>query len=147
MQVIPPNDIADLSEYSNSKDFVVVGGGKTGMDTIIHLLEHRGVAVSKIRWIIPNDCYIIDRDDLFLGIDFPHFLFTYPFDPKVEPTAYKCCTLSREEYGHLKPAIARVVRLGRVHKVSEDAIHMKKGTIAADKDTVIIDCSSNGLTS
>jgi hypothetical protein len=66
MTVVPPNDVHDLAPFKNCKDFVVVGGGKTSMDCIIHLLGE-GVEVSSIRWIVPTNPMIIDRDDIFLG--------------------------------------------------------------------------------
>ena len=53
MTVIPPNDVHDLTEFADRKDdYVVVGGGKTSMDCITHLLEE-GVDAKDIRWIIP----------------------------------------------------------------------------------------------
>jgi hypothetical protein len=39
MTVIPPNDVQDIGPFKNCNDFVIVGGGKTSMDCISHLLD------------------------------------------------------------------------------------------------------------
>jgi hypothetical protein len=80
MTVVPPNDVHDIEPYKNCKDFVVVGGGKTSMDCVIHLREI-GVDVSNIRWIVPTNCWIIDRDDWFLGAQNEHYMGHYTFIP------------------------------------------------------------------
>ena len=42
-------------------EYVIVGGGKTGIDAVLHLLDH-GVNPDKISWIVPNDSWFINRD-------------------------------------------------------------------------------------
>ena len=41
--------------------YVIVGGGKTGIDGVLHLLDH-GVSPDKISWIVPNDSWFFNRD-------------------------------------------------------------------------------------
>ena len=91
----------------------------------------------------------MDRDGVIYQASNDYFLDHYPLDPDVvpDPKAYKCCTLSRHEYSQLKPILPQIVRKGRVSSISTSEIQLKDGTIPANKDTVIIDCSSNGLTS
>ena len=40
---------------------MIVGGGKTGIDAVLHLLDH-GLSPDKIVWIVPNDSWFINRD-------------------------------------------------------------------------------------
>jgi len=62
--VISVNEIADVKAFAHRDDFIIMGGGKTGMDACGHLMSE-GVDPKHIRWIVPNDPYIIDRDGAF----------------------------------------------------------------------------------
>ena len=42
-------------------EYVIVGGGKTGIDAVLHLLDH-GLHPDRICWIVPNDSWFINRD-------------------------------------------------------------------------------------
>ena len=41
--------------------YMIVGGGKTGIDGVLHLLDH-GVHPDRISWIVPNDSWFFNRD-------------------------------------------------------------------------------------
>lgn len=85
--VMTPNEIFDLNE-KESKDrggwklpylgcvgggggatttkdrhFVVLGCGKTAMDTVVFLQATMGVSPSDISWVIPNDVWMLSRDN------------------------------------------------------------------------------------
>ena len=53
------------------EQYLIVGGGKTGIDAVLYLLGH-GVDSDKIAWIVPNDSWFLNRD---LGITFIKALF------------------------------------------------------------------------
>ena len=101
------------------KTIVVVGAGKTGMDAALFLLD-QAVDPRQIRWIIPNDAWLLDRDQIQPGrtLDF----FVAPFQPilashttdevfhslesdqrllrldsDIWPTKYRCATVDRRE--------------------------------------------------
>ena len=40
---------------------LIIGGGKTGIDAILYLIEN-DVASENIQWIVPNDSWYIVRD-------------------------------------------------------------------------------------
>ena len=40
---------------------LIIGGGKTGIDAILYLIEN-DVAPENIQWIVPNDSWFIVRD-------------------------------------------------------------------------------------
>ena len=61
VNVIPLNGLADMKfPY---KKYVVVGAGKTGLDALLYLLE-RNVSPERISWVVPNDCWYLNRDVL-----------------------------------------------------------------------------------
>lgn len=43
--------------------YLIVGGGKTGIDAVLYLLDH-GVLPDKISWVVPNDSWLLNRDSL-----------------------------------------------------------------------------------
>ena len=42
-------------------EYVIVGGGKTGIDAVLYLLHH-GLHPDRISWIVPNDSWFVNRD-------------------------------------------------------------------------------------
>ena len=67
MRCVPPNALPKVAKQSDR--FVVVGPGKTGIDTRLWLLEH-GVDPQRICWIVPRDAWFIDRARIQPGDDF-----------------------------------------------------------------------------
>lgn len=171
VQCVPLNDLPKIQHpYS---DYVVVGSGKTGIDACLWLLQN-GVAPAKIRWIMPNDPWLWDRANLQPGLDsfertigslMAQFeaivaadsipdLFTkleaagqlLRIDPSVEPTAYRCATVTRAELRALR-RIDNIVRLGRVRTIEPTRIVLERGSIATDPHALYIDCSASGIPS
>lgn len=149
---IPINELPTLGRpYAH---YTVVGSGKTGIDACLWLLAH-GVEPSRIRWIMPRDAWFLDRANFQPGLEnfernmgysldqfgaivdaeSPADLFArleakgalLRLDPKVEPTTYRCCTVSRDELDLLR-GIADVVRLGRLQAIEPTRIVLDKGT-------------------
>jgi hypothetical protein len=116
--------------------YVVVGGGKTGQDTILHLLTEKHVAPENIMWIVPNDFWITARDPPdgkmdtcteFLAlanattqasISSPEYIQTtfeelerrgkvYRFDQTVRPTKFMNATLNKEEVGIIQTLVKK----------------------------------------
>jgi hypothetical protein len=65
-------------------------------------------------------------------------------DPKVDPTTYRCGTVSRDELALLR-TIADVVRLGRLRAIEPTRIVLEQGALLADPDTLYIDCSASAI--
>jgi hypothetical protein len=166
---IPINELATLGRpYAHC---TVVGSGKTGIDACLWLLAH-GVAPSCIRWIMPRDAWYMDRANFQPGLEnfehnmgyslgqfgaiaeaaSPADLFArleamgalLRLDPTVEPTTYRCCTVSRDELALLR-GIADVVRLGRLQAIEPARIQLDHGDLPADADTLYIDCSASAI--
>lgn len=166
---IPINALATLSRPHAS--YTVVGSGKTGIDACLWLLAH-GVAPSRIRWIMPRDAWFMDRANFQPGLEnfehnmghsldqfgaiveaaTPADLFArleakgalLRLDPKVEPTTYRCGTVSRDELALLR-TIADVVRLGRLQAIEPTRIVLDRGALPADPDTLYVDCSASAI--
>jgi len=65
-------------------------------------------------------------------------------DPVVEPTMYRCATVSQAELAHLR-GIDNVIRLGRVTHIGPDQIELADGSIPTDRGQVHVDCAAAGL--
>ena len=88
---------------------------------------------------------IVDAEspaDLFARLEAKGALLR--LDPKVEPTTYRCCTVSRDELDLLR-GIADVVRLGRLQAIEPTRIVLDKGDLPANPDTLYVDCSASAI--
>lgn len=166
---IPPND---LPRHGAGHDqYVVVGAGKTAMDTCIWLLDS-GTPPERIRWIMPRDSWLLDRrnyqpgveyftkvckgiadqveavaladsiDDIFLHLEESEFLAR--LDRSITPCAHHCAVISPGELEQLR-SIADIVRLGRVTRLTVDEIVLEQGTVVASANPLYVDCSSPGI--
>jgi hypothetical protein len=166
VRLIPINDLPKTEAGSG---YTVIGAGKTGMDACSWLLES-GVAPEAIRWIRPRDTWLLDRAfaqpmervgsllegvslqleaaalaesvaDLFRRLEACGQLVR--LDPTVEPTMYRCATVSQAELESLR-LIENVIRQGRVLHISEDRIVLEEGSIPTDARQVHVDCTADG---
>jgi hypothetical protein len=167
-RLIPVNDLAGLS--SPASGFTILGGGKTAIDACLWLLG-AGVPPEAIRWVRPRDAWLLDRafqqplqllPRLLEGVSLyleaaaqaedPADLFRRleacgqltRLDPGVEPTTFRCATVSQDELASLR-TISNVIRLGRVTQVGPDQIQLADGAVPADRGQVHVDCSAAGL--
>ncbi len=150
--------------------YTIIGAGKTSMDACTWLLDH-GVAPAAIRWIRPRDAWLYNREffqplelvsrlmegvsltfeaaanatsipDLFTRLEACAQLLR--IDEAVEPTMFRCATVSQPELESLR-TIQNVVRLGRVKRIGVDQIELEEGSIPTDARQVHVDCTADGL--
>ena len=166
---VPLNDLPHVDRPRAA--YTVVGSGKTGMDACLWLLQN-GVPPARIRWIMPRDAWLMDRanhqpgaDDFkrSIGSSIAQFesvieatsvadLFArlersgelQRIDPNVEPTTYRCAVVSQGELAQLR-RIEDVVRLGHLQAIEPSRIVLERGELAADPDTLYIDCSAGAI--
>ena len=81
-------------------------------------------------------------DDLFRRLEAHGQLVR--IDPAVEPTMYRCATLSQGELESLR-TIEHVVRHGRVVHVAADKVVLEEGSLPTRPGHVYVDCSAAGL--
>ncbi|MEM1434409.1 MAG: hypothetical protein AAGG11_10170 [Pseudomonadota bacterium] len=67
-------------------------------------------------------------------------------DPNVEPTMYRCATVSAAELAQLR-RVKDIVRMGRVQRVTREGLTLDCGALNRGPDTLYIDCTADGLAS
>ena len=170
VRFVPPNDLVMLDEHPDG--YVVVGGGKTGIDTCLWLLEN-GVDPGAIRWVMPRDAWLLDRrntqasveffddtigaqaaqydaiarsdsiDDMFARLESAGVLVR--IDTAVKPRMFHGATISQAELVELR-RIRNVIRLGRVRSLARDQIVLDDGSVATTPGTLHVDCSASAIT-
>ncbi|BBY45824.1 NAD(P)-binding protein [Mycolicibacterium celeriflavum] len=169
VDVVPPNDLPRIREARDR--YVVVGAGKTAMDSCLWLLRH-GVAPSRVTWIKPRESWVLDRAAIQPGREFAQVVLrdfanqlaavreaeSLPdlfdrledkgclqrIDRSVEPTMYRCAILSQAELSELR-RIGDVVRMGHVQAVEPGRITLDDGVRDVESSVLYIDCSADGL--
>ena len=167
--VVPPNALPQ--SYATHDRYVVIGAGKTGIDTCLWLLE-QGTDPADLTWIMPRSPWLIDRataqpsplhdpEDIAREFGARHEavmraesipdLFERLADagtllrifPDERPTAYRCATVSLAELEQLR-RIEQVVRLGRITRITSTDIELAEGTVPTGSGTLHVDCTANG---
>ena len=169
-QFIPLNDLARVKDAPAG--YVVVGGGKTGIDACLWLLEN-GVDPDKISWIVSRDAWLIDRKntqptveffDSAMGAQAGQFEaianatsmtdmfdrleacgYFLRLDKNVRPSMFHGATVSKLELAELR-RIKNVVRLGRIQSIGVDQIVLDNGTVPTSAAHLHIDCSASAIT-
>ena len=166
---IPLNNLPLISDAP--KGFTVIGGGKTGIDAILWLLENH-VPPQNIRWIKSRDAWLINRKNTQ---PFPEFFedtignqanmleaiaeatskpdmfdrletcgYFLRLDPTVRPTMFHGATISELELVELR-RVKDVVRKGRVSTIDTDSIAFASGRSEPTLGHVIVDCSASAI--
>lgn len=152
--------------------YVVVGGGKTGIDAVVFLLE-KHVNPDDITWIVSRDAWLIDRqttqpteeffidsignqahqaeaiassssiDDMFSRLEQAGVFLR--LDKDVWPTMFHGATISQMELKALQQ-VKNVVRMGRVTHIKKDRVILEKGEIQTSPEHIHVDCSASAIT-
>lgn len=166
---VPLNALPKLTEKPDH--YCIVGGGKTGIDAIIWLLN-AGVHEDAISWIMPRDAWLVDRqntqphmdffehsignqmrlmeavaaandiDDMFDRLEAAGCLVR--IDTDVKPSMYHGATISQDELAQLR-RIKTVIRKGRVSHIDAETIHLAEGDVPAKPNTLYVDCSARAV--
>jgi hypothetical protein len=169
VRFLPLNDLPTITDAPD--EFVVIGGGKTGLDACLWLLEQR-VDPDDITWVISRDAWWLDRENTQTHIDFfdqtmgtqaammesiaaasdkddmfdrleacGYFLRLHD---EVRPTMFHGATISRAERDEILK-IKNVVRMGHVQHIGSDKVTLAEGIISTTPNTVHVDCSASAL--
>lgn len=169
IRFMPLNDLPRITEAPEG--FVVVGGGKTGIDACLWLLEH-GVDPDAIRWIMPRDGWLLDRENTQPSIDFFHSTmeaqaaqfesivaatsiedmfdrleacgYFLRIDTGVRPKMFHGATISKAELAALR-RIRNIIRLGRVTAIEADRIVLEEGEVPTGPGQLHVDCSARAI--
>jgi hypothetical protein len=164
VSLMAPNGLPQVEQPRER--YVVVGAGKTGIDSILFLLD-KGVSPDRIQWIVSNDSWLWDRatvqpgvvlktliaqvesiinatdiDEVFLELERQGSMCR--IDTGVLPTKWRCATVDRRELAALRE-VEDVIRMGRVQRVGVDEIQLDDGTVDVAEGSLFVDCSANGL--
>lgn len=167
IECVAPNELPGRGARER---YVIVGAGKTGIDTCLWLLG-QGIAPDRLTWIMPRDSWLLDRatiqpgsllaeqikaaftaqlravrdaesvEDLFARLEDAGALLR--IDPAVRPTMYRCATVTRLELEQLR-RISDIVRMGHVLRIDADEMVLDDGSVAMDGRALYIDCSADG---
>jgi hypothetical protein len=170
VQFMPLNDLPKVQ--TPPAGYVIVGGGKTGIDAVLWLLE-KNVNPDDIQWIMPRDAWLIDRkntqpteeffadsigaqaaqmeaiaqsesiEDMFDRLEKAGVFLR--IDTEVQPQMFHGATVSKMELAELR-RVKNIVRLGRVTSIDSSLITLENGTLATSPDHLHIDCSASALT-
>ena len=168
---IPLNDLPKLTQPAEM--FSVIGGGKTGIDAVLWLLE-MGVQPDRIQWVVSRDAWLLDRqntqpssefftstmgaqaaqfesianassiEDMFDKLEESGYFVR--IDKDTRPQMFHGATISQAELAALRQ-LKNIIRLGHVTKIEPKLITLKQGTVATTPGTVHIDCSASALKS
>jgi hypothetical protein len=169
VRCVPPNELPKIARPHPA--YVVIGSGKTGVDTCQWLLQS-GVDPDAIHWIVPRDAWFIDRGAIQPGMDgFDQSFLSLALQmeatasatsisdmflrleaagqvlrlsPSIEPTMYRCATVAPAEMRELR-RIRNIVRLGHVRAIEPTRIVLDHGAMPTDPDWLCIDCTANGI--
>lgn len=165
----PPNDLPRLAP--SFQHFVVLGGGKTAMDSVVWLLD-QGLAPDNLSWVVPRDAWIINRlsvqpglafmestgryfaleleaaaaadsvDDLCLRLEATGNLMR--LDPAVRPSMFHAASMTVREL-ELARRAEDVIRLGHVTGIEAGRLILDRGERSMPSGTLYIDCTARAL--
>jgi NAD(P)-binding Rossmann-like domain len=175
VRMVAPNALPGLWHGSQHaprpKRFVVIGAGKTAMDSCVWLIQS-GADPDSISWVVPRDSWVVNRvttqtgseffretiggqadqmeafatatstDDLFLRLEACGALLR--IHPEHTPTMFHFATLTPAEAEVLR-RIRHVVRLGRVLALETDQMVLEQGQMPVERDTLFIDCTASAI--
>ncbi len=166
VKMMPLNDLPKLTEQPSR--YVIIGGGKTGIDAVVWLLENH-VDPDAIHWVRPRDAWLMRREttqpdprffEATMGAQAAQMeaiagstsienmfdrieeagIFTR-IDESVRPSMFHGATISDPELAELRK-IKNVIRRGRIQRIETDQIIMDEGTLPNDPETLFVDCSA-----
>ena len=166
VQLMPLNDLPKITRQPSR--YVIVGGGKTGIDAVVWLLENH-VDPDQIHWVRPRDAWLMRREntqpdsqffeatmgaqasqmeaiaqsesipDLFDRLEAAEIFVR--IDEDVRPNMFHGATISDLELAQLR-RIKNVIRKGRIQRIELDQIVLDDGTLPTDAETLYVDCSA-----
>ncbi len=169
VECIPPNDLPRLAPgHSN---FVVIGGGKTGLDCVSWLLD-QGAEPASISWVVSRDAWWSNRrslqsaaslragslDMLCRQSEVMASATTVAeccegmescgvwlrVDAQIQPTMYHAATVTQAELESLR-GLGRIIRDGKLLQVEPGRMILQGGSSGSPVGTLYIDCTASAL--
>lgn len=173
VQVVPPGDLPELWKRSDSlpEHYVILGAGKTAMDTAVWLIE-AGVDPDAISWVRPRESWLWNRLYTQPGEDFIETVMRFQvamfdaaisaadgdemmelmgeggyflrIDPEVRPEMCHYATISQGEIDILR-RITRVIRKGRVKSVELGKLSFEDASVEVPQGSLFVDCTARAV--
>jgi hypothetical protein len=173
VEVIAPGELPELWKRGEDlpQHYVILGAGKTAMDTGVWLLEG-GVDPANISWVRPRESWLWNRANTQPGADFfedvvrsqiAHFKAAESaqdgadlmrkmsesghylrIDESVEPEMFHFAVISEGEVERLR-RITQVIRKGRVQRIERGTLHLDGGDESVPQNTLFIDCTARAV--
>jgi hypothetical protein len=167
---VPPKALPD--QATGFRHFVIIGGGKTGLDSLSWLLD-QGVAPAQLWWVVPRDAWWSNRRavqtsathragtlsmmrraaEVMAGAasvqDFCEGLerdagTLLRLSGNVWPTMYHAATVTEAELARAR-GIGRTVREGHVQAVEPGGLRLQGGIMRVPDQALFIDCTARAL--
>lgn len=138
VRMVTPNQIFDVHhrvDVDGTKHYVVLGCGKTAMDTVVFLQRDMRVRPHRISWIIPNDVWMLNRDGYGSPWSWHEALLEHDNDERmaclalerrgvfarldadVYPTKFRFPVVGKDEIALMR-RVTDIVRRGRVTRIA-----------------------------
>lgn len=169
IRCITPNALP--REAPGHNHFLVVGAGKTGIDSVLFLLQS-GASPDQISWVMPRDSWLWDRETTQPSEDFFEKTIggfasqmqsaataTDPddfalkmeeagvwmrIDPDVTPQMFHAATCTRKELAMLR-RVTNIIRMGRVTALEPGRLTLEGGSVALPPGTLAVDCCASAI--
>ena len=169
VRVIAPGELPRC--VRPGRKYVIVGGGKTSMDTVAWLLGH-GVPADAVSWIVSRDSWLINRatiqpghagsthlleslarrlevsalaptvDELYDRLEQTGELLR--IDTTIRPQMFHGATISHGELEVLR-RVKNVIRAGHLRQIDVGALRLDGGDFPADPTALYVDCTARGI--
>ena len=174
VRLVTPNALPHLARDGDPvpTGYVIIGAGKTAMDAGVWLLG-AGVPADRIRWVMPRDSWLINRQTTQPGAEFFHdsigayargleAFATAPdaealfdqleaagtmlrIDRSIRPRMFHYATISTGEVEALR-GISDVIRHGRVRAIESGGLRFDNAFVPVEPGALYIDCTASGIT-
>jgi hypothetical protein len=173
VRVVAPGALPSLWQGPQPlpRQFVVIGAGKTAMDTLLWLLN-AGAPAAALHWVVPRDSWLVNRattqpgpefffeciggqlahmqacaqatsvDDLFLRLEACGNLMR--IDPTRTPTMFHLATLSAAETEVLRQ-VKNIIRLGHAQALEPGRLVLDQGSVAVPPKALFVDCTASAV--
>jgi len=165
--VVAPSQLSSISRPH--PQYVVIGGGRTAMDTVLWLLSEH-VAPDQVCWVRPREAWLISKewtdcsqyaegmqtfnetvaslqgqetiDDLYLMMENQGVVSR--IDPETMPSMFHYACVSQDELEKLRQ-VKDVVRLGHVFHVGSERLVLEHGSVKIARGALHINCANSWI--
>ena len=122
IRCIPVNQLPVAATSGKHYMYVVIGGGKTGMDAITYLQTEANVDPTNISWVVPNDAWTTARENIGSCMEFLLTCTQLAKEESSDSAGLKRAVLS-DDFFH--KGFLEWEKTGRVYRLNKDVLPTK----------------------